>query len=281
MTVAGDGRPIGVFDSGIGGLTIVRALQERLPHEQIIYVGDTAHLPYGDKSPEVLKGYVAQIVRFLLKQDVKAVVTACNTASAAAYDVVQALAAPLAVPTYEVIRPAVQLAIAQSAHARIGVIGTRTTIQSHVYLRELLTAVPDASVIEKATPLLVPMIEEGWHQGRLSREVIEAYLSDTGFKHIDTLILGCTHYPLIEEQIVQYLNDGRSQTVAVINSARAVADSVARDLTQRGMRAPESDQPPEHVFYASDITEAFQQSAALFLGRNVTLQPLPHGHESV
>lgn len=274
-TSAGDPRPIGVFDSGIGGLTIVRALQQCLPHEQIVYVGDTAHLPYGDKSPEVLKGYVARIVRFLLTQNVKAVVTACNTASAAAYDVVQALAAPLGVPTYEVIRPAVQVAVARSAHGRIGVIGTRTTIQSHIYLRELLTAVPDASVVEKATPLLVPMIEEGWHQGRLSREVIEAYLSDTGFKHIDTLILGCTHYPLIEEQIAQYLNEGRTQPVAVINSAQAVAQKVAHDLAEMQLLSGPRATPAEHAFYASDVTDAFQQSAALFLGRQVMLMPLP------
>ena len=268
-------RPIGVFDSGIGGLTIVRALQEHLPNEQIVYVGDTAHLPYGDKSPEVLKGYVARVVAFLLRQPVKAVVTACNTASAAAYDVVQALAAPLGIPTYEVIHPAVRVAVAKSAHARIGVIGTRTTIQSHVYLRELLTAMPDASVIEKATPLLVPMIEEGWHQGRLSQEVIEAYLSDTGFKHIDTLILGCTHYPLIEEQITQYLNQGRSHPVAVINSAQAVAQQVASDFAQRGQLRNHASAPGPHAFYASDITDAFQQSAALFLGAPVTLMPLP------
>jgi glutamate racemase len=262
-------RPIGVFDSGIGGLTIVKAMNAILPNEQICYFGDTAHLPYGDKSPELLRGYAAQITEFLLSQNVKAIVIACNTASAVAYDTVKAIAGD--VPVFDVIQPAVRNALSLSPMKRIGVIGTKTTIQSHVYLRTILELAPDALVVEKATPLLVPMIEEGWVDNSISLEIVEAYMSDTGFAHLDSLILGCTHYPLIRNEIQNYFNASRSRPVEVVDSSLAVADAVKQSLLQLQLENP-STSPAQHVFYVSDLTPNFKTTAALFLGREVDLE---------
>jgi glutamate racemase len=262
-------RPIGVFDSGIGGLTIVKAMNALMPNERICYFGDTAHLPYGDKSPELLRGYAAQITDFLLSQNVKAIVIACNTASAVAYDTVKSLAGD--VPVFDVIRPAVRNALALSPMKRIGVIGTKTTIQSHVYLRSILELAPDALIVEKATPLLVPLIEEGWVNNNISLEIVEAYMSDTGFAHLDSLILGCTHYPLIREEIQQYFNGSRSRPVEVIDSSLAVADAVKQALQEMAMQNP-NPEPAAHTFYVSDLTPNFKNTAALFLGREVELK---------
>jgi glutamate racemase len=263
--------PIGVFDSGIGGLTIVRALNQALPHEHILYYGDTAHLPYGDKSPELLRGYVAEICDFLMNAGVKAIVIACNTASAVTLDVVLAKAAQAQIPVFDVIRPAAQYALQVSPMKRIGVIGTKTTIQSHVYLRTLLELAPDALVIEKATPLLVPMIEEGWVNSQISLDIVDAYMSDTGFAHLDSLILGCTHYPLIKEEIQAYFNKSRPRPVEVVDSSVAVAQEVKRSLEELGLlNFPET--IPQHRFVVSDMTPNFQSTAAQFLGREVELE---------
>jgi len=259
-------QPIGVFDSGIGGLTIVKALNEALPHEPILYFGDTAHLPYGDKSPELLRTYADSITRFLIDSGVKAIVIACNTASAVALDLVQNLAGDI--PVFDVIRPAVKNALQLSPMKRIGVIGTKTTVLSHVYLRTLLDLAPDALVVEKATPLLVPMIEEGWVNNKISLEIIEAYMSDTGFAHLDSLILGCTHYPLIKKEIQNYFNATRARPVEVIDSSLSVAEEVKSRLSQMGLLLKES-QTPQHTFLVSDLTSNFKSTASLFLGRDI------------
>ncbi len=268
---------IGVFDSGIGGLTVARALADALPHESLTYVGDTAHLPYGDKSPEVLHGYIAAITRFLLEQPVKAIVIACNTASAVGRGLVERMASAASVPVFEVVSPAVAAALAASTRGRVGVIATKTTIQSHIYLRQLLDAMPEAFVVEKATPLLVPMIEEGWAQNKITDEIIEAYLSDTGFVHIEALILGCTHYPLIRAQVERYFaqhsSAGRAP-VAVIDSSRVTAERVAQRLGQLDLLQT-STAPPMHRFFVSDLTVGFEAAAHVFFGAQVALQRLP------
>jgi glutamate racemase len=261
--------PIGVFDSGLGGLTIVKALKELLPHEPIIYYGDTAHLPYGDKSPEVLRGYIAGITEFLLAQPVKAIVVACNTASSVGIDVVQALAGSL--PVFEVIKPVARVAAEATQNGLIGVIGTKTTITSHIYLRTLLALRPDAHVVEKATPLLVPMIEEGWSNNRIAQEVIEAYMSDTGFAHIDTLILGCTHYPLVQQNIQTYFDQHVRQHVTVLNSSDATSAEVAAYLGAHGLLRPAYAPAQPDNFYVSDVGESFRQSVAVFFARPIQL----------
>jgi len=263
--------PIGVFDSGLGGLTIVKALREVMPDEQIIYVGDTAHLPYGDKSPEMVAEHSCRIAAFLLRQPVKAIVIACNTASAAAAMQVRTLAGD--VPVYDVIAPAVATALSATQNGRIGVIATKTTIQSGVYRRQLLAHNSALAIVDKATPLLVPMIEEGWLNNAVSQDVIDAYMSDTGFRYIDTLILGCTHYPLIKHQIARYFETAFEHPISVIDSSQAVAKYVQARLAALSLlqtvRKPALDK-----FYLSDVTAHFQASAAMFLGEKVDFEKL-------
>ncbi|MCS7028367.1 MAG: glutamate racemase [Bacteroidia bacterium] len=257
--------PIGIFDSGIGGLTIVKAVQQYLPNESIIYFGDTAHLPYGDKSPELIQKYAANITYFLVQQKVKLIIIACNTASAVALEVVQKIAGNI--PVLNVIDPAVKMALRDTLNYRIGVIGTKTTIQSRIYPIKIKEQRPEAYVTTKATPLLVPMIEEGWANSKIFDEIIQAYLSETTFETIDTLILGCTHYPLIKPNIIKYF-EGK---VNVIDSAEAVAKEAQKLLSEKNLLAP-SDQTPMHIFYVSDLTESFEQTTKIFLGSPVTLQ---------
>lgn len=269
-------QAIGIFDSGIGGLTIAKALQEALPHERFLYFGDTAHLPYGDKSLDTIQGYALAITQFLLSQQVKAIVIACNTASAAAYE--QVVLAAGHVPVFEVITPAVHTALAATHTQRIAVIGTKTTIGSHVYVRHIHAQRPDAFVLEKATPLLAPMIEEGWANNTLTQGVIDAYMSDTGFQHIDTLILGCTHYPLIKEPIARYFTENLQHNIAVIDSSVALALRVREALTELDLLAPAHGKPL-HQFFVSDLTDSFANTAALFFGKKLPLERLslePH-----
>ena len=267
--------PIGVFDSGVGGLTVAAALKAELPAEALIYFGDTAHLPYGDKSPEVLGEYVAQITAFLLAQEVKAVVRAGNTASAVAFDVVVAACRLAGVPAFEVITPAVQAAAGRTERRAIGVIGTQTTIHSHVYLQRLLQLLPTAYVIEKATPLLVPLIEEGWLGPELATHVLEAYISDTNFRHVDVLILGCTHYPLLREPIEAYFRR-QGRAVAVIDAAGATAEQVALGLRELNLLTEGAPPRPDQL-YVSDFTASFQQMAERFFPQPVDLLQLRPG----
>lgn len=262
---------IGVFDSGIGGLTTVKALKELLPCESILYFGDVAHLPYGDKSPDILKGYVEQITKFLISQNVKAIVVACNTASAVAIEIIKQVAGNT--PVYEVISPAVNEAISQTIMPRIGVIGTKTTVSSHIYLMKILEKVPNAYVIEKATPILVPLIEEGWIDTEMCSLVIQAYMSDTGFKHIETLILGCTHYPLLKNHIQLYFDQNHEFPVKVIDSSNSVASIVKLSLSEKNLLNEGSPSYPDR-FYVSDYTSSFQEIATRFFGKKIDLVKL-------
>lgn len=226
-----DPRPIGVFDSGIGGLTVVKALRELLPNENIFYLGDTARVPYGGKSASTVQRYSLEMTEMLLAEGVKVVVIACNSASAVA---LPELEQTLSVPVIGVIKPGAQAAIAATRNSHVGVIGTRATVKSGAYERELRTLDPDVRVSVRACPLLVPLIEEGWLDDELTDRVIARYLQPLTYDGIDTLVLGCTHYPLLADAITRFLG-GKAN---LVDSARNCAKAVAQLLGRRSLRAP-------------------------------------------
>ncbi|MBA2433920.1 MAG: glutamate racemase [Verrucomicrobiota bacterium] len=223
-------KPIGVFDSGIGGLTVVRALRELLPNESIFYLGDTARVPYGGKSAPTVERYSLEITAMLLAEDCKTVVVACNTASALA---LPQLEATTPVPITGVIRPGAQAAVGATRNGHIGVIGTRATIKSGAYERALLALDPAVRISARACPLFVPLIEEGWLQGEITDQIVRQYLAPLVADGVDTLVLGCTHYPLLREAIGQFLGD----TVRLVDSAQNCATAVAHLLEKKDLRA--------------------------------------------
>jgi len=222
-----DLRPIGIFDSGIGGLTVLAALQKRLPGERFVYLGDTARLPYGTKSAETVVRYAIRAARFLAHADVKLLVIACNTASAAALPEVES-AVP--VPVIGVVEPGARAALAH-AHARVGVIGTESTIASGAYSRALVALRPSIEVLLQPCPLFVPLAEEGWFDHPVTREVARIYLEPIVSAGVDALILGCTHYPLLAGAIGAAVG----RRVVLIDSARAVAEEVEQLVKERDM----------------------------------------------
>lgn len=254
-----DNRPIGIFDSGIGGLTIADGLIQLLPNESMIYFGDTQHLPYGDKSSKTVQRYSLGISEFLVKNDCKAIVIACNTASALAYDIVKENFPSIKV--YNVIDPVVNK-VASTKVSKVGVIATRATIKSDIYARKIKELNPSIETISFATPLLVPMIEEGFHNQTLSNEVISSYLSKAQLKDIDELVLGCTHYPLIKEEINQYYKG----KVTIFDSPTIVAQQVFEDLKANGLLS--NSQDAHYEFFISDLTESFEASAGRFIHYN-------------
>lgn len=251
-----DNRPIGIFDSGIGGLTIADGLIQLMPQESMIYFGDTQHLPYGDKSAKTVQRYALGISEFLLKNNCKAIVIACNTASALAFDIIKEKFPEVKV--YNVIDPVVEEVI-ESKKSTIGVIATRATIKSDMYAQKIKKLNPQISVISLATPLLVPMIEEGFHNNNVSHDIISSYLSKVELSKIDELILGCTHYPLIKEEIKQYYK-GRVQ---IIDSPTIVAKRVSNDLQKCEMLSNSNE--ANYQFYVSDLTDSFEASAGRFI----------------
>jgi glutamate racemase len=224
-------RPIGVFDSGIGGLTVAAALRELLPAERIFYVGDTARVPYGGKSAATIERYSFEISRMLLEEGAKLIVVACNTASALA---VAALEAQLDVPVVGVIRPGAAAAVAATRTKRVGVIGTRATVQSRAYERAIQALDPSVQVDAQACPLLVPLIEEGWLEDPVTDDVIARYLDPMLRNGVDTLVLGCTHYPLLHAALERRAGSG----VRLVDSARNCALEVRSVLTADGLAAP-------------------------------------------
>lgn len=218
-------RPIGVFDSGIGGLTVVSALRALLPNESIFYLGDTARIPYGSRSEATVQRYSLEIAAMLLEENAKTVVVACNTASAVA---LPQLEKSLPVTVTGVILPGARAAIAKTRTGNVGVIGTRATIKSGAYERALRSLNPDVRVTARACPLLVPLIEEGWLENAITDEIIMQYLGPLVEEGIDTLVLGCTHYPLLRGAIARLLGDG----VALVDSAENCASAV-RELLVR------------------------------------------------
>lgn len=256
--------PIGIFDSGIGGLTVADAIQKRLPGESLVYFGDTAHLPYGDKSAESIRFYSKRITEFLLERGVKIIVIACNTAASYATDAVVEAAGK--VPVVNVIDPVATYTAASYASGRIGVIGTKGTIASRVYPSLIEKYNSNLEVVSQGTALLAPMIEEGFFDNRVSQEIIDSYLQYPDFRDIEALILGCTHYPLIKNQVEKFFN-GR---VEIIDSASVVARSVESVLEKENLLS--QDGSPRHSFFISDFTKSFESSTKIFFGEELNLK---------
>jgi glutamate racemase len=254
--------PIGVFDSGLGGLTVARALLSRLPHESLLYVGDTARVPYGPKSPETVQRYAVQIADWLVGEGVKAIVIACNTATAHA---LEHLRATSPVPVIGVVEPGARAAVEIVPHGRIGVIGTAGTIASGAYERAIHALAPGADVIARACPLLVPLVEEGWLDHDATRLIVHEYLAPLRDASVETLVLGCTHYPLLTGVIAEEMGPG----VRLIDSAAETAAETARALAANGLLAGPG-YAPLHRFVASDAPERFLALGRRFLGGTVT-----------
>ena len=260
---------IGVFDSGIGGLTVVRALIEQLPTCDIVYLGDTARTPYGSKSPETVTRYALENARFLVDQGAEVIVVACNTASSVA---VKGIQAAHQLPVFEVILPAVRLALETSTGLRIGVIGTRTTIASGEYDKRIREVRPDARVYSAACPLLVPLIEEGWLKKPETKRIVKNYLMPLRARQIDTLILGCTHYPLLKETIQRKIG----RRVAVIDSAAAVAADLRAFVVRDTPPTDGTAAGASHRIFVTDRTDQFQKTARMILGGPIALETIPH-----
>jgi glutamate racemase len=252
-------KPLGVFDSGIGGLTVVRELLRELPDEELLYFGDVARLPYGNKSAAGVTRFSREICAFLLARDVKAIVVACNTASALA---LPALAAELPVPVVGVIESGARAAVERTKSGRVGVIATASTVRSGAYAAAVRALAPGVEVVERACPLFVPLVEEGWIDHPVTRQVAHEYLAPLEDHRLDTLVLGCTHYPLLDKVIAEDMGPG----VALIDSGRETAALVKSLLAERGLAAP-AGRAPRHALFLSDLPAAFTATAERFLGR--------------
>jgi len=260
-------KPIGVFDSGIGGLTVAKAISDALPDERLIYFGDTAHFPYGDKEKSSIVKYCHEIVDFLLTFDCKAIVIACNTASSACVNSLRE-ELPEGFPLINVISPVVDYLTSQDNKNKVGVIATKGTINSRVYPNLIKKKNDSINVASTATPLLAPMIEEGFFSNNISKSIIASYLSKSNILDIDTLVLGCTHYPIIEEEIKSYYTAERKH-VEVVNSAKIVAEKVKQTLTSSGILS--ASKIEDHLFFVSDYTSSFEKSSKIFFGETVKL----------
>lgn len=261
-----DNRPIGIFDSGVGGLTVANAIRNILPKENLIYYGDTSHLPYGDKSPETIRHYSSGITEFLLQQDCKVIVIACNSASANAYNQVCEIAGKKSVPVLNVIDPVVDYVVKQG-DKHIGIIGTKSTINSKTYPDKIQSKKQGVLVSSLATPLFVPMIEEGFIFDDISNAIIRTYLSRHEIAGVKSLILGCTHYPIIKNQISKFFDF----SVDVIDSSKIVAGALQELINANGME----NKNPEHPFqkfYVSDITQSFRVISRMFFEQDVDLE---------
>lgn len=257
-------HPIGIFDSGIGGLTVANAIFERFPQEKIIYFGDTAHLPYGDKSADSIRFYSLKICKFLLEQNCKMIVIACNSASSAAYNTL--------IEFFEgktlfvnVVDPLVH-SVSYKGFSKVGVIATKATIRSDIYKQKLKTINPDLEVAQLATPLFAPMIEEGFHSNQLSKEIIKNYLSHKTLNDIDALLLACTHYPLIKDSIDQFYGGN----VEIFDSTDVVADVVEKKLNENDLKSTQLE--GVHEFYVSEFTDSFEETTKVFCNRELELK---------
>ena len=256
-----DKRPIGVFDSGLGGLTVVRELRRRLPREAIVYFGDIARLPYGTKSSAQIRRFSVENTEFLLGKRVKALVIACNSSSSAAY---RLLKRRYALPVVSVIEPAAEEALRKTRSKIIGVIATAATIESRVYETALKIRDPKVRVVSQSCPLFVPLVEEGWLNGGVTERVIERYLQSLVKQHIDTLILGCTHYPILREAILGFVGP----RVTLIDSAVPTVCRLAALLKEKGLEAART-QPARFDIYTSDLPRNFIPVGEKFLGEKL------------
>ncbi|HEX9164835.1 MAG TPA: glutamate racemase [Gemmatimonadales bacterium] len=250
--------PVGIFDSGLGGLTVARAIHRHLPHENTIYFGDTARVPYGPKSPETVRRYSLEILHWLLGEGVKAVVVACNTSTAHA---LEALAARSPVPVLGVIEPGARAAVRISPHGPVGVIGTAGTVASGAYPRALQALAPGVRVVQQACPLFVPLVEEGWFDHPATDLVAREYLAPLLAEGIEALVLGCTHYPLL----APVLSGVAGPDVALVDSAEETARALEALLRDRDLTAP-VEPGPSHRYVVSDDPERFAAVASRFLG---------------
>ncbi len=253
--------PIGIFDSGLGGLTVFREIAKHLPAENLIYVGDTARVPYGIKSAETVIRYSREICDFLIEKGVKGIVVACNTASAFALPTLQQ---KYSIPVLGVIEPGVQAAIAASRSHSIGVIGTEGTIKSESYLKAIQKKLPQARVISKPCPLFVPLVEEGWIQHEVTRQVAEIYLGEWKKGDLDTLILGCTHYPLLKSVLREIFGE----KVTLVDSAEETAKGLQQLLREKGLLASSSHAGTQS-FFTTDVPQKLTELAKRFLGHDL------------
>lgn len=276
---AGRSAPIGVFDSGIGGLTVLRALRRRLPFESTVYLGDTARVPYGPKSPDTVRRYAAEAADFLLGEGIKLLVVACNTATARA---LPHLSASLPLPVIGVVEPGAREAARRSASGRIGVIGTQGTIASGAYEEAILAARPEATVEGLPCPLFVSLVEEGWTDGEVARLTAERYLEPLLERGIDTLVLGCTHYPLLRP----LLQEVTGPSVTLVDSAEATAEVVEEELRGRGLAAAPAGARGSARYFVTDDADRFRALAARWLDEEpesletVQLVPSVDGHRA-
>lgn len=261
-----DSRPIGVFDSGIGGLTVASAIDRQIPNETLIYFGDTAHMPYGEKSPDLIRHYSTQITGYLLRAyDCKTIVIACNSASAAAYEILRDHHKG-SVPVINVIDPMIEAVVADDSLRHVGIIGTKATIHAGVYQEKLSRRRPQLKFSALATPLLAGMIEEGFYDNSVSSAVLNTYLSDPALRGIDSLILACTHYPLIKNEISQFF----AGTVKLFDSAEVVALKLKGILEKERLLAASRQAP--NRFLVSDFTKSFEKTTRLFYNQALSLE---------
>lgn len=253
--------PIGVFDSGVGGLTVVREISRQLPGENVIYFGDTARVPYGCKSKQTVLKYSRQIVRFLMTKNVKAIVVACNTASALA---LEEMRDEIEVPIIGVVRPGAHMAVEMTKTKSVGVIGTDGTIKSGIYTDYISQIDKEVTVVGKACPLFVPLVEEGLLEDRITDDMVERYLSELKPYNVDALVLGCTHYPLLMNPIKRFMGDG----VTLVNPAYETAKELKNMLRVKGM-LNERTASPTYEFYVSDGVDKFKAFADKVLTVNV------------
>ncbi len=250
--------PIGVFDSGLGGLTVLRHLRERFSHEDFVYLGDTARIPYGSKSPRTIQRYLAQNLAFLNHLSVKAVVVACNSAST------QARFVESPVPLYEVIGPGALRASITTQNSRVGVVATRATVMSECYPKEIEKLKPSIEVFQQACPLLVPLVEEGWDDDPITNLVVYRYLSPLLAAGIDTLILGCTHYPILKKAFAKVLGGH----VQMVDSAEAIGDQIERDFQLHKLPAKHDGRTGTFHLYTTDVSDTFEALARRILAPN-------------
>ena len=257
-------QPIGIFDSGVGGLTVANAIKQALPGESLIYFGDTAHLPYGDKSAEAIIGYSSKIADFLVGQNAKVVLIACNSASASAYEHLKEIHGDRVI-VMDVIDPVVDF-IGLKSYSKIGVIGTKRTIESATYAKKLNRINPDLDVVSLPTPLLVPMIEEGFIFDDISNAILRAYLTTPKLNGIEALILGCTHYPIIRNQINKIFNF----EVDILDTAGIVSSILKKRLEERDLLNDTG--KAKYSFYVSDYTPFFEEIARMFFDGGILLE---------
>lgn len=256
-------KPIGIFDSGVGGLTVASAIKRLLPNESFVYFGDTKHSPYGDKSEETIRQYSEEITNFLLSQDCKAIVIACNTASAVAYPYLKRNHPDI--PVINVVDPVVAH-VGSKINSKVGIIATRATTKSGIYPKTLKKLNPKLHVASAATPLLVGIVEEGFMNTKISAGAIEAYLGVKKFADVTTLILGCTHFPLLQKEIENFYG-GRAE---VVNSPDLVAHHLKMVLAKHELLSESA--AAEYRFYVSDKTDAFARIAKMFFGEDINLE---------